>query len=192
MAKRILVLEGHPGPDSLCGALAASYVQGATRAGHDVKLLRLSQMQFDPDMGPGFKPEKVLEPCLAEVQAAITWCEHLVIVHPLWWGLMPAKLKGLIDRVLLPGFAFRYEPGQMVPAKLLKGRSAEVLVTSDTPPWYLRFLLWTPGYRAMRKQILEFCGFSPVRFRTFAPVHGSDEAKRKGWIGKAGRYGEAA
>ena len=137
MPKRILVLDGHPGPDSLCGALAAAYAEGAIRAGHDVALLRLSDMTFDPDMGAGFDADKPLEPCLAEVQDKIAWCEHLVIVHPMWWGLMPAKLKGLLDRVLLPGFAFRYTSGKMLPDKLLQGRTAEVLVTADSPRWYL-------------------------------------------------------
>lgn len=192
MPKRILVLDGHPGPDSLCGALAAAYVDGASRAGHDVALLRLSDMTFDPDMGAGFKPEKVLEPCLAEVQDKIAWCEHLVIVHPMWWGLMPAKLKGLLDRVLLPGFAFRYTSGKMLPDKLLRGRTAEVLVTADSPRWYLYLIERAPGYRAMKSQILGLCGFKGIRFRTFSPVQGSDEAKRQGWIEKAEHCGAAA
>lgn len=192
MPKRILVLDGHPGPDSLCGALAAAYAEGAIRAGHDVALLRLSDMTFDPDMGAGFDADKPLEPCLAEVQDKIAWCEHLVIVHPMWWGLMPAKLKGLLDRVLLPGFAFRYTSGKMLPDKLLQGRTAEVLVTADSPRWYLYLIERVPGYRAMKSQILGLCGFKGIRFRTFAPVQGSNEAKRKGWIERAGHYGAAA
>lgn len=192
MPKRILVLDGHPGPDSLCGALAAAYAEGAWQAGHDVQLLRLCEMSFDPDMGAGFGADKPLEPCLAEVQEKIVWCEHMVIVHPMWWGLMPAKLKGLIDRVLLPGFAFRYKTGQALPEQLLAGRTAEVLVTADSPRWYLYLIERVPGYRAMKSQILGLCGFKGIRFRTFSPVQGSSEETRKGWIARVGRLGKAA
>ena len=48
----------------------------------------------------------------------------MVIFTPIWWGALPAKLKGLIDRTFLPGFAFQYEEGKLMPKQLLKGRTA--------------------------------------------------------------------
>ena len=51
-------------------------------------------------------------------------------------GVDPKELlKGFVDRVFLPGFAFKYRPGKAFPAQLLKGRTAQLLVTMDTPPW---------------------------------------------------------
>uniref|UniRef100_UPI003BABAC14 NAD(P)H-dependent oxidoreductase n=1 Tax=Stappia sp. TaxID=1870903 RepID=UPI003BABAC14 len=189
MASRVFILDGHPGASSYCGAIASAYERGAETAGREVRILRLSAMDFDPDMRSGYGEKRELESCLAEVQEALSWCDHLVIAHPLWWGGVPAKLKGLFDRTLLPGFAYRYEKGKAFPVPLLKGRTAEVLVTSDTPGWYLRYVLRAPGFRVMRKQILEFCGFSKVRFRMFSPIHGSGEEDRRQWLEKAERYG---
>jgi NAD(P)H dehydrogenase (quinone) len=192
MTKRILVLEGHPGGDSLCGALARAYADAAVAAGNELRVLRLSEMAFDIDMESGYGSKKPLEPCLAEVQEALTWCEHLVIAHPLWWGGVPAKLKGLLDRVLLPRFAYSYEKGNLLPVPHLTGRTAEVLVTADTPRWYLHLIIGAPGYKVMKKQILGFCGFRKIRFRTFAPVQGSSEQDRRGFLARAAGYGRAA
>ena len=189
MASRVFILDGHPGVSSYCGALASAYERGARESGKEVRVMRLSAMEFDPDMRSGYGETRDLEPCLTDVQEALSWCDHFVIVHPLWWGGVPAKLKGVFDRALLPGFAYRYEKGKAFPLPLLKGRTAEVLVTSDTPGWYLRYILRAPGFRVMRKQILEFCGFSKVRFRMFSPIHGSSGAGREKWLEEAERYG---
>ncbi len=62
-------------------------------------------------------------------------------------------LKGLLDRILLPGFAFRYHRANPFWDKLLSGRSADVIVTMDTPPWYLRLLYGDPVSRRWRHQV---------------------------------------
>ncbi len=43
----ILVVLGHPRSDSLCGALADAYADGARAAGADVTVLRLGDTDFD-------------------------------------------------------------------------------------------------------------------------------------------------
>ncbi|NBN80505.1 flavodoxin family protein [Microvirga tunisiensis] len=192
MPRRILVLSGHPAEASLTEALAEAYAEGARSKDHETRSFSLARMQFNPDFTAGYGGQQPLEPDLLAFQEAVAWCDHLVIAHPLWWGLMPARLKGLFDRTLLPGFAFRYEAGSPFPAKLLKGRSAEVLVTADTPVWWLYLVLRAGGYRAMKSQILGFCGFRPVRFKTFAPVRGSTPERRQRWLETARRLGARA
>jgi putative NADPH-quinone reductase len=46
--KRMLVILGHPSNDSFCGAVSERYVEAATQAGHEVRLLRLDTLDFDP------------------------------------------------------------------------------------------------------------------------------------------------
>jgi NAD(P)H dehydrogenase (quinone) len=127
MAKKILVLDGHPAKGSFCGALAQTYADAAEKTGHDVRIVHLADLSFDPDLGSAsFKTVKPLEADLEDFWASLEWCDHFVLAHPLWWGGMPAKLKGLIDRVFLPGKAFRYVSGKALPEKLLAGRTSEV------------------------------------------------------------------
>ncbi|WP_237885425.1 NAD(P)H-dependent oxidoreductase [Pseudomonas sp. PGPR40] len=182
MSKRILVILGHPSSNSFCGALAERYAQSALRAGHEVRQLFLGKMNFDPVLREGYQQVQPLEADLRRAQADILWAEHLTLVYPIWWGGVPALLKGFLDRVLLPGFAFKYREGKPFPDKLLHGRSAHLLVTMDTPPWYYRWIYRMPGLHQMRKTTLAFCGIEPHRTLTFGPVLGSSAGQRETWL----------
>ncbi|WP_137935716.1 NAD(P)H-dependent oxidoreductase [Chitinivorax sp. B] len=187
MSKRILVLLGHPSSSSFCSALAGTYVEAARAAGHQVKILRLGEMQFDPNLHEGYQQIQALEPDLLDAQAAIEWAEHLVWVYPIWWGSVPAILKGFLDRVFLPGFAFKYQPGKLWPDKLLSGRTAHLIVTLDTPPWYFRWIYRMPGVYQMEKTTLAFCGIQPVKTLQFGPVLNSTPSQREGWSIQVGQ-----
>ena len=185
MSKRILVILGHPSHDSFCGALTERYVQAAKDAGHQVRELRLGALNFDPILREGYRQVQPLEADLLQAQADINWAEHLTFVYPIWWGAIPALLKGLFDRVFLPGFAFKYRPGKAFPEQLLRGRSADLLVTMDTPAWYYRWVYRMPGLHQMRKTTLAFCGIKPRKTLTFGPILGSTERQRETWLKQA-------
>jgi putative NADPH-quinone reductase len=182
MSKRVLVILGHPSNDSFCGALADTYVRAATQAGHEVRLLRLDALGFDPVLHEGYQQVQPLEPDLLKAQADITWAEHLVFVYPIWWGGIPALMKGFFDRTFLSGFAFKYREGKAFPDKLLKGRTAHLLVTMDTPPWYYKWIYHMPGLHQVRKTTLAFCGIKPLKTLTFGPLLGSVPAQREAWL----------
>ncbi|WP_299481150.1 NAD(P)H-dependent oxidoreductase [uncultured Roseibium sp.] len=185
---RILILDGHPAKGSFCSALAAQYARQAGQAGHEVRSWHLSDMDFNPDYGTSdFDGGPQLEPDLESIWHDIVWCEHIVLVHPLWWGGHPAKLKGLFDRVLLSGKAFKYVAGKSIPEKLLTGRSAQVLVTADTPGWIFRWIYGSGIRKQTEKQILAFCGFKPKGYHVFSPIHGSDGADREKMLTRAGQ-----
>ena len=192
MAKNVLIINGHSADTSLCHALAQRYADGAQASGHQVRQIMLGELQFDPILRQGFHGLQPLEPDLQAAQAAIQWAEHLVFVYPIWWGSMPALLKGFIDRTFLPGFAFKYRSNSPFPEQLLKGRSAELLVTMDTPPWYYRWIYGNPGHWQMKRTILEFTGIRPVKIHGMGPVRSASESKKQGWLMKAYRLGQAA
>jgi putative NADPH-quinone reductase len=191
MGKRILILNGNPKQNSLCASLAAAYATEASQQ-HEVQQMALAQLQFDSDLPEGYDRNRSLEPDLQAFQQALLWAEHLVLVAPVWWGAIPARLKGLIDRTFLPGFAFRYEKGQTWPDQLLKGRTATLLLTLDTPPWYFRLFQGAPAVRQLDTATLAFCGFKPVRHHLFGPVIKAEEAQRQRWLARAGELGAKA
>lgn len=169
MPKRIFVLNGHPAETSQSHQFATAYAQSAEAQGHDLRVVHIRDLDFDPDYGfAGYSQQKPLEPDLEQVLENIRWCDHLVLTTPMWWGGLPAKLKGLIDRVFLPGTAFDPRAGGL-PKPLLTGRSARVIMTSDSPWWYFRFWLHRPLYWQLKRQILEFCGLKPTKITHFAP-----------------------
>ncbi len=188
----MLVILGHANTDSLCGALAAAYARGAATRGAEVRELHLGSLSFDPILRRGYAAEQPLEPDLLDAQEAIRRTDHLVFIHPNWWGGMPALLKGFIDRVFIPGFAFRYRSGSPLWDRLLAGRTAEIIVTMDSPGWYYRWIVGRPGIRQLKKAILDFCGIRVTRITRFGPVRGSDDARRRQWLEKAEMLGRRA
>ena len=160
-ALKVLVVVGHPRRQSLCQALAGAYGAGARRAGAEVRELRLCELSFDPNVRSFDPLEQPREDAIVQAQALLVWADHVVFVYPTWWGTIPALLKGFLDRVLAPGFAFADNGPGFAP--LLTGRSAELLTTMDTPRWVYRWIYGAPGHKAMARAILGFCGIDVVR-----------------------------
>jgi len=180
-APRVLLILGHPRTESLCGALAAAYQEGAEQAGAEVRRLSLAELAFDPHVRTVSPREQALESDLERALALIHWAEHVVLVFPGWWGTGPALLKGFLDRVLLPGDAFaERDDGGFRP--LLGGRTAHLLVTLDMPPWVYRLIFRQPGFNAMKRSTLGFCGIRTTRVLAFGPVKDSDPLRRSEWL----------
>jgi NAD(P)H dehydrogenase (quinone) len=182
--KRIFILNGHPAQTSLSKKLAETYAAAAVAAGHEVRVTHLHDMNFDSDFGrTGYSETKPLEPALEKVLEDLKWSEHLVLTSPMWWGGLPAKLKGMIDRAFLPGRVFdtRVMKGGM-PSPMLKGRSARVILTSDTPGWFMRFVYKNALFFQLRKQILGFVGFKPARITHFSGASHAKQGVVDRWI----------
>jgi len=186
----ILIIHGHPVKDTFSSCLIESYKEGAKQSGVDLKVLKLNELQFNINFTSGYRGNQDLETDLVMSQKLIKWADHLVFIYPNWWSTFPALIKGFIDRTFLPGFAFNYKEGVLKWDKLLKGRSARLIITMDTPIWYYRFKLGKPGHRAMKKGILEFCGIHPVKITTIGSMRKSSDKQRNKWIRKVKKLGE--
>lgn len=187
---KTLIILGHPRIDSLCGTLAEAYKTGAREAGIEVRQLNLAALDFDLNVHFPSPNQQTLENDIKNAQALILWAEHLVFVYPTWWGSMPALLKGFLDRVLTPDFAFRTCEGGNGFQGLLNDRSGQLITTMDTPPLVYRFIYKQPGNRAMALATLGFCGVKPVNTLVFGSVKNSSVARREKWIKTAYAQGK--
>ena len=158
-----LVLCGHPLAPSFSAALADRYASVLTEAGIATKRIDLARMDVPASPVSRLPDDAEMQGDIEGFWQDLLWADHVVIMHPLWWGGMPAKLKALFDVVLQSGKAYRYEGHSPLPLGLLKGRSARLVVTSDTPGWFMALAYGNAHFRAVKNQILKFVGFGPVR-----------------------------
>ncbi|MFY8043731.1 MAG: NAD(P)H-dependent oxidoreductase, partial [Rhodoferax sp.] len=183
--KNVLVILGHSGHNTWSGALADAYAESARAAGHTVRVLHLADLKFDPLLHGSNPHHQPLEPDLLAAQDSMAWAQHMAWVFPVWWGGVPALLKGFLDRTFTSGYAFKFNTGSPFPVPLLKGRTAHLLVPLDTPPWYFRWFYRMPAIHQMRKTTLEFCGIQVRKTLLMGPVNSSTAERRKQWLGQA-------
>ena len=160
---KIYILLGHPDKDSFNGAIAEIYAKRSKELGHEVRVQKLGDMSFDPILWKGYKQVQDLEPDLKQAQENILWCEKWVIIYPIWWGSLPALLKGFIDRTLYSGFAYKYHEDDPFWDKLLKGREGELITTCDAPRWWIWWKYRNSDLNALKRATLQFCGINPVK-----------------------------
>jgi putative NADPH-quinone reductase len=187
--KNVLLILGHPNDDSLSHKILAHYRKGAEENGASIKEIIVRNLDFEPILFKGYKRTDALEEDILRSQQDFRWADHIVFIYPNWWGTYPALFKAFIDKVLWPGFAFAFKPGVLKWVKLMKGKSVRIFVTMDTPLWYYHLVQGAPGHKAMKKATLGFCGFHPVKIKSFAPVKKASEKQVNRWLNKVERFG---
>jgi putative NADPH-quinone reductase len=184
MARRIVIIQGHPDPAGkhLCHALADAYAQGAEEAGHEVQRINIAELEF-----PWLRTKEafesaplplVLRPC----QEAIGRADHLVMVYPLWLGTMPALMKAFLEQVFRPGFAFKVAERGKMWTKRLKGKTARIIVTMGMPALVYRWYFGAHSLKSLERNILGFSGIGPIKESLFGMVEGVRDAKRQNWL----------
>lgn len=192
--RRILIIQGHPDvtENHLGHALAHAYAAAATTAGHQVRTAAPARLDF-----PLLRSQKEWEHgplplALQKAQDDIAWAQHLVLFFPLWMGDMPALLKGFLEQVARPGFAFRKDSGSPFGQKGLTGRSARVVVTMGMPALMYRFYFRAHSVKSLERNILGFVGISPIHETLIGMVDALDDAGRAKWMATMARLGRTA
>ncbi|MEM6556252.1 MAG: NAD(P)H-dependent oxidoreductase [Pseudomonadota bacterium] len=192
MAAKLFIWVGHPNETSLSHGLADAYQRGAESQGAEIRRINLHDMTFDLDLTHGYKQRKEHEPSLRAFLETIEWAEHMAWFHPLWWGGMPAKMQGAIDRSFLPGIAFAYHDNDPWWDKLWEGRTADVVVNADTPGLFLKFMYGNAHKHRITKQVLGFTGIKVTNYNHFAAAKTASESKIKDWMEKVYKIGAEA
>lgn len=124
----ILSLIAHPRLDSFCHAISQTARNCLQADGHTIVHHDLYAEEFDPclkaseacTVGDTFEDTlgRLKDPLVQEHRKQISKAEGLLIVHPNWWGKPPAILAGWMDRVLVPGVAYRLKTADGRPEAL--------------------------------------------------------------------------
>jgi NAD(P)H dehydrogenase (quinone) len=191
MSKKIFILMGHPDAEgTLSNQIADVYENEAKAAGHEVRRTNLGDLSFDPILHKGYKVIQPLEPDLLKVQEDMKWADHFVLIYPVWWSAMPALLKGFIDRAWIPGFAFHFHKDGMGWDKMLKGRTARLIILSKSWPVMI-MALFGDYTNEISRAILGFSGYK-VSLTEVGMSEKLTESQKAKWMQKIAKLAQKA
>ena len=178
-----LIIDGHPDARSLTAELARRYA-----AAHgDARILALRDLDFDPSLRFGYRQRMELEPDLIDATRALAEAATIVVFTPLWWGSVPALLKGFFDRALLPQQEYRYSKLGM-PEGLLTAANGRLFLLADTP-WFLTPFTGLPAQTHVARGTLRFCGIRSVRTTRMLGVKDASAERIETWLSRAESLG---
>ena len=182
---KILVILGHPSPDSFNHAIATETCSTLLELDHKVIFHDLQAEKFDPILPAEEIPKEAnLNSPIDEYCEELASVDGIVVIHPNWWGQPPAILKGWIDRVFRPGVAYEFEEsdgGEGVPLGLLKANSAVVFTTSNTAEERERKIFGDPLETLWKNCIFGLCGVHQTYRKNFGIVCISTLEQRVKW-----------
>lgn len=169
----ILVINGHSDKKSFSAAIFNKVIDNLDNEKHEIETLNLAEMKFDPVLRFGYRERMVEDAEITRSQELIQWADHLIFIYPIWWSSMPSLMKGWIDRVFTPGVAYssnhkgifilNFITGRQF-KKLLKGKTADIITTSQGPSWWYKIfsgIISVPdsyGIVVLKNAVLNHCG----------------------------------
>jgi NAD(P)H dehydrogenase (quinone) len=176
----VLIVYAHPEPRSFNGGLLRVAKQALAAGGHTVRISDLHAMNFDPvvrasdfkdfdaterldyfaEQKRSYAAGTLADDIAAEIEK-VAWCDLMILQFPLYWFSVPAILKGWIERVFVPGFAFGggswYERGGLVGKRAMLAMTMAAypeMMAPDGINGLLNVNLWP-----IQNGVLAFCGF---------------------------------
>lgn len=185
---KVVVVFNHPYEGSYCNAILNSVIRGLHHAGHEVDIIHLDNENFNPVMTAqdlkAFKDKNPLDPKVIEYKERLEQADHLLFIFPIWWELMPALMKGFIDKVIFPGVAYDYTNTSNTKMKPLwtNMKGVTMITTMNTPG----ILYWGIFGNAIRKALMKGTfwklGYKNRKWISLNMVKMVSAEKRKKWL----------
>ncbi|WP_326953095.1 NAD(P)H-dependent oxidoreductase [Amycolatopsis sp. NBC_01286] len=191
-ARPVVVLLAHPRPGSFNHALADRVRAALAAAGRPVRFHDLYAEGFNPVLTAeeaytsGTRAEDFLaaepDPLVRRHREELRDAAGLIAIHPNWWGKPPAILSGWLDRILVPGVAYRLDDAGGAPESLLALEHLFVVNTSDTPEDRERTLFGDPLDAIWRRCLAPYLGEPAVTRLVLRVVADAGADRRAGWL----------
>lgn len=188
----VLVVYCHPCTDSFNGAVRDVALETLALRGHEVRLVDLYGDDFDPVMrAPEWRGYAKHGDNLAPVRdqaELLLWAQAVVFIYPTWWYGVPAMLKGWLERVLVPGFAFEMPTLDKGPRPKLRHISRVVALTTCGASPFLSWIMGQPGRRTLLRGFRSIC--SPLCRTKYVALYKMDtvsEEKRRAHLQRVRR-----
>lgn len=188
---KTLIIFAHPWLGSYNGAILNAVQTGLTNGGHEYDTINLYQENFNPVLSEeelkSYSKGEFLDQKVGEYQQKINDADHIFFIFPIWWEVMPAVLKGFLDKLFIPGWSYDIGSTGMIHGKL-KNKSATVITTMNSPKTFYNLIYSSPIKNSFIRGTLKLCGFKKVKWFELYRVLTIGDKKRKHWLQKIESY----
>lgn len=188
---KVAIVFNHPYEGSFCNAILQTVQTALAAAGHHTDLIHLDHDQFNPVMTAadlqGFVKGTPVDPKVMEYRDRLAQADHLVLIFPIWWELMPALTKGFIDKVIFPGVAYDYDKSGRWPRMMKRWQNLQgitLITTMNSAGWVYRFIFGNAIKKAVFTGTFWKMGYRNRKWINFSMVKFVKEEKRKSWLAK--------
>jgi NAD(P)H dehydrogenase (quinone) len=185
---KIAIIFNHPYEGSFCNAVLHAVTTGLQKARHEVDLIHLDNEGFNPVMTAqdlkAFVNRKPVCPKVIEYKGRLEKADHLIFIFPIWWELMPAMMKGFIDKVIFPGVAYDYRPNGLMKKKLEKIKGITLITTMNTHSFFYRLVFGNAIKKAFFTGTFWKTGYKNRKWVSLNMVKFVSAEKRKRWLSK--------
>lgn len=185
---KVVIVFNHPYEGSYCSAILDSVNSGLQQANHEVDVIHLDKEGFNPVMTSqdlkAFTNKQPIDPKVIEYKNRLEQADHVVFIFPIWWELMPALMKGFIDKVIFPGVAYDYVSGSNTRMKplLTNIKGVTVITTMNTPGILYRVIFGNAIQKALMRGTFWKLGYKNRKWISFNMVKSVSDEKRKLWL----------
>lgn len=184
---KAVIVFNHPYEGSYCNAILSSVKKGLFKAGYEVEVIHLDQERFNPVMTSAdllaFRNKKSIDSQAIGYIEKIKVADHLFFIFPIWWELMPALMKGFMDKVIFPGETYDYtSSGYGMVSLLNQNKSVTLITTMNTPKVMYQFIYGNAIKKALIKGTFKKTGCKNVKWISLNMVKMSTKEKRLKWL----------
>ncbi|MCU4158093.1 NAD(P)H-dependent oxidoreductase [Carboxylicivirga sp. A043] len=187
---KILIVFNHPYEGSYCNAILNSVARGLEKENHQIDIINLDKDRFNPVMSSqdlkAFRDKQPIDPKVIEYQYRLETVDHVLFIFPIWWELMPALMKGFIDKVIFPGVAYDYinESNTKMKPLLTNIKGVTVITTMNTPRILYRLVFGNAIQKSFMRGTFWKLGYKNRKWISFNMVKQVSAKKRTMWLDK--------
>ncbi|ASF28094.1 MULTISPECIES: NAD(P)H-dependent oxidoreductase [Bacillus amyloliquefaciens group] len=177
---KTVIVYANPDENSFNAAIVKYVAMALKDSGRSYTVIDLYADQFDPVLKVGDEKKRTDMNRDAETKKyrkLMKEADHLIFIYPLWWGGVPAILKGFFDKVFVAGEAYTFENGRV--KGLLRAETAQVFYTADSPNRHLKWFRKNADWITLKKGILQFCGIQKAERNFMSDVKTSTPELRE-------------
>jgi len=184
---KLVIVYNHPYEGSFCNAILNSVNNGAAAAGHEIDVINLDKDKFNPVMSSedllAFRNKKSIDPIAINYIQRVKSADQVVFIFPIWWELMPALMKGFIDKVIFPGELYDYNRSGFGMVSLAENiKKITIITTMNTPLIMYKLIYGNAIKKALIKGTIQKTGNRKVKWLSLNMVKFSSDSKRKKWL----------